>query len=156
MCTGTLAKIGIYKTPLLQKQQGSIPKTSHTSRINTANIPISIISMEETSVEESQEKGQFQPAALDPSRPSVASDGKPHGVSSDRAVQHDDNESEDFADKVEYPSMWKAMLIVSGLFMGVFLVALDQTIIGTAIPKITDEFKTIQVRNMWCARIYPH
>ncbi|KAK6833297.1 hypothetical protein PG987_007991 [Apiospora arundinis] len=100
--------------------------------------------MKEASVEESQEKGQFQPAALDPSRPSVASDGKPHGVSSDRAVQHDDNESEDFADKVEYPSMWKAMLIVSGLFMGVFLVALDQTIIGTAIPKITDEFKTIQ------------
>lgn len=44
-----------------------------------------------------------------------------------------------------YPPLWKTMAIISGLFMGVFLVALDQTIIGTAIPKITDEFKTIQV-----------
>lgn len=44
-----------------------------------------------------------------------------------------------------YPPLWKTMVIISGLFMGVFLVALDQTIIGTAIPKITDEFKTIQV-----------
>jgi hypothetical protein len=44
-----------------------------------------------------------------------------------------------------YPPFWKTMVIISGLFMGVFLVALDQTIIGTAIPKITDEFKTIQV-----------
>lgn len=46
-----------------------------------------------------------------------------------------------------YPPLWKTMVIISGLFMGVFLVALDQTIIGTAIPKITDEFKTIQVPN---------
>ena len=45
----------------------------------------------------------------------------------------------------QYPPLWKTMLILSGLFMGLFLVALDQTIIGTAIPKITVEFKTIQV-----------
>lgn len=45
----------------------------------------------------------------------------------------------------EYPTLWKTILILSGLFMGMFLVALDQTIIGTAIPKITVEFKTIQV-----------
>lgn len=47
--------------------------------------------------------------------------------------------------KVVYPPFAKAMLILTGLFMGVFLVALDQTIIGTAIPKITDEYNTIQV-----------
>ncbi|KAJ4387238.1 hypothetical protein N0V93_007827 [Gnomoniopsis smithogilvyi] len=45
---------------------------------------------------------------------------------------------------VVYPTFPKAMLILTGLFMGVFLVALDQTIIGTAIPNITDEFNTIQ------------
>lgn len=77
----------------------------------------------------------------------MSSDSKPHGLPSEHGVpQNDDNDSDTLADSIEYPSMWKAMLIVSGLFMGVFLVALDQTIIGTAIPKITDEFKTIQVR----------
>lgn len=49
-------------------------------------------------------------------------------------------------DETVYASLWKTMLILSGLYMGILLVALDQTIIGTAIPKITDEFKTIKVR----------
>ncbi|KAK8101379.1 hypothetical protein PG999_011753 [Apiospora kogelbergensis] len=93
--------------------------------------------------QDSSEKVQLQTEDEAP-RTSATSDRKPHDLASDRVMQHSDNDSDDFADKVQYPSMWKAMLIVSGLFMGVFLVALDQTIIGTAIPKITDEFKTIQ------------
>ncbi|KAK8110751.1 uncharacterized protein PG998_007208 [Apiospora kogelbergensis] len=93
--------------------------------------------------QDSREKVQLQTEDEAP-RTSATSDRKPHDLASDRVMQHSDNDSDDFTDKVQYPSMWKAMLIVSGLFMGVFLVALDQTIIGTAIPKITDEFKTIQ------------
>lgn len=58
-----------------------------------------------------------------------------------------DGASADSGDKTVYPSPLKTLLILSGLYMGVFLVALDQTIIGTAIPKITDEFKTIKVRS---------
>ncbi|KAK8001563.1 hypothetical protein PG991_013785 [Apiospora marii] len=93
-----------------------------------------------TPVEETREKVIPELSGTD-----VASDSKPHALPSEHTVhQSDDNDSETLADSIEYPSMWKAMLIVSGLFMGVFLVALDQTIIGTAIPKITDEFKTIQ------------
>lgn len=63
---------------------------------------------------------------------SEAANGDSHSLQVDETGMH-------------YPPLWKTMLIISGLFMGVFLVALDQTIIGTAIPKITDEFKTIQV-----------
>lgn len=44
----------------------------------------------------------------------------------------------------EYPGVFKAVLIVVSLFITVFLVALDQTIIGTAIPKITDQFHSVQ------------
>ena len=44
----------------------------------------------------------------------------------------------------EYPGVFKAFLIVVSLFITVFLVALDQTIIGTAIPKITDQFHSVQ------------
>lgn len=40
----------------------------------------------------------------------------------------------------EYPSMKKAMVVMIGLYLAIFLVALDRTIIGTAIPSITNEF----------------
>lgn len=60
------------------------------------------------------------------------------------ANKDDDSLQGDETD-TQYPTPWKTIVILSGLFMGMFLVALDQTIIGTAIPKITVEFKTIQV-----------
>jgi len=46
-------------------------------------------------------------------------------------------------DEVVYPTGAKVVLILAALCMSVFLVALDQTIISTAIPKITDEFSSI-------------
>ena len=48
------------------------------------------------------------------------------------------NESED-----EYPGPKKLFLIMIGVYLSMFLVALDRTIIGTAIPKITDDFHSI-------------
>ena len=39
-----------------------------------------------------------------------------------------------------YPSAKKAAIIMLGLYLAIFLVALDRTIIGTAIPSITNEF----------------
>lgn len=44
----------------------------------------------------------------------------------------------------EYPPIGKLLIIIAALYLAVFLVALDQTIIGVAIPKITDQFKSIQ------------
>lgn len=43
----------------------------------------------------------------------------------------------------EYPPLSKVIVILLALYLAVFLVALDQTIIGVAIPKITDQFKSI-------------
>ncbi|EPS40160.1 hypothetical protein H072_6032 [Dactylellina haptotyla CBS 200.50] len=45
--------------------------------------------------------------------------------------------------EIVYPTGPKVILIILGLMLAVFLVALDQTIIATAIPKITDRFKSI-------------
>lgn len=74
------------------------------------------------------------------------SDGmEPKSLDHDGPVSRDDDSLQVDETGSLYPPLWKTLLIISGLFMGVFLVALDQTIIGTAIPKITDEFKTIQV-----------
>ncbi|PQK17911.1 hypothetical protein BB8028_0009g01110 [Beauveria bassiana] len=44
-------------------------------------------------------------------------------------------------DGVEYPVAWKLGLITIALCLSVFCVALDNTIIATAIPRITDEFR---------------
>ncbi|KAJ6579575.1 major facilitator superfamily domain-containing protein [Mycena vulgaris] len=46
-------------------------------------------------------------------------------------------------DAVEYPEGLKLGLITLALCLSVFLVALDNTIIATAIPKITDQFQSL-------------
>lgn len=43
----------------------------------------------------------------------------------------------------EYPPLARVAVVIAALYLVVFLVALDQTIIGVAIPKITDQFKSI-------------
>ncbi|KAJ6132014.1 hypothetical protein N7471_007229 [Penicillium samsonianum] len=43
----------------------------------------------------------------------------------------------------EYPPLSRVIIIVLAIYLAAFLVALDQTIIGVAIPKITDQFKSI-------------
>lgn len=47
------------------------------------------------------------------------------------------------AERINYPHGIKLIAIISSLMSAVFLVALDQTIISTAIPKITDDFNSI-------------
>jgi MFS family permease len=42
-----------------------------------------------------------------------------------------------------YPSPAKAAVIMLSLYISIFLVALDRTIIGPAIPAITNQFKSI-------------
>lgn len=44
----------------------------------------------------------------------------------------------------QYPSTWKMVAIILAINAVVFLVALDQTIIATAIPVISDQFRSIE------------
>ncbi|KAF1815159.1 MFS transporter [Eremomyces bilateralis CBS 781.70] len=46
-------------------------------------------------------------------------------------------------DEVEYPTSWKLGLITIALCLAVFCMALDNTIIATAIPKITTDFSSL-------------
>lgn len=46
-------------------------------------------------------------------------------------------------DDTEYPSHKKVLLIMLALYLAMFLVALDRTIIATAVPKITDRFNSL-------------
>jgi MFS family permease len=42
-----------------------------------------------------------------------------------------------------YPSSWTLFGILLGVGLAIFLVALDMTIVATAIPKITDQFHSL-------------
>ncbi|PYI03007.1 MFS general substrate transporter [Aspergillus sclerotiicarbonarius CBS 121057] len=44
----------------------------------------------------------------------------------------------------EYPTSWRLALIVIGLCLSIFCIALDNTVLATAIPKITDQFKSLE------------
>lgn len=57
---------------------------------------------------------------------------------------HKGNGDENGEELVEYPNKVKLALITLALCLSVFLVALDQTIIATAIPRITDQFKALE------------
>ncbi|KAL4882172.1 major facilitator superfamily domain-containing protein [Aspergillus karnatakaensis] len=48
------------------------------------------------------------------------------------------------AAETEYPPLRNVIAILLGLYLSVFLVALDQTIISVAIPEITNQFKSIE------------
>ena len=43
----------------------------------------------------------------------------------------------------DYPTSWRLVMIVVALVLVVILVALDMTIVSTAIPKITDQFRKV-------------
>ena len=47
-------------------------------------------------------------------------------------------------DKPQYPSLAKTVLIMISLYISIFLVALDRTIMGPAIPAITNQFNSIK------------
>src|SRR6201999_1026838 len=42
-----------------------------------------------------------------------------------------------------YPGPAKLAAIMASLYISIFLIALDRTIIGVAVPKITDQFHSI-------------
>ncbi|KAF5865303.1 hypothetical protein ETB97_004511 [Aspergillus alliaceus] len=74
------------------------------------------------------------------STPALAPDAK-NEDNIPNVISNPDDESEE---EQEYPSSWKLGLITIGLALAIFCLALDNTIISTAIPKITDQFKSLE------------
>ncbi len=90
-----------------------------------------------TDVETSTEKEYVRsPDALD-----AANDqGSAYDAADKDVAPGDSTDNAPPADNIVYPSGIRLALPVSASIVAVFLIALDQTIVGTAIPKITDEF----------------
>lgn len=93
-----------------------------------------------------KEMGISEKAPKDDLKPEEDS-STPVTVTSDSIEKADESEQEPSekpeADVAQYPTGLKLVTLVIALCLAVFLVALDQTIIATAIPKITDHFNSI-------------
>lgn len=97
---------------------------------------------------------EFAPTAIDVK---AISDGSASGeqtpvereLEQSEKVKEENNNNDDNdgtavdEDEIEYPSTWKSIIILIALCLAVFCMALDNTIIATAIPRITDEFKAL-------------
>ena len=61
----------------------------------------------------------------------------------EKKIEETTSENHDGNDEAVYPNGLKLSLIIIALCLSVFLIALDNTIIATAIPKITDRFNSL-------------
>ncbi|KGO46934.1 Major facilitator superfamily domain, general substrate transporter [Penicillium expansum] len=68
---------------------------------------------------------------------------EPFDKQSTQEEKKENGDTETPEDEEEYPNAWKLTLISIALCLCVFCVALDNTIIATAIPKITDQFNSL-------------
>ncbi|KAL1588251.1 hypothetical protein WHR41_03095 [Cladosporium halotolerans] len=87
---------------------------------------------------------KMQPTAtstLPESRSHSTEDEKPAALKEQAAETTGEDEDEE--DETEYPKSTQLILITVALCLSVFCMALDNTIIATAIPKITDQFQAI-------------
>lgn len=89
-----------------------------------------------------QEKASELDGSRDQNNVELSSEGetKPEANSSDKDVSTAKEEQED---ESRYPSGIRLGLVILALCLAVFLMSLDNSIISTAIPKITDEFNSL-------------
>ncbi|KAH8634126.1 MFS general substrate transporter [Alternaria alternata] len=73
--------------------------------------------------------------AVDAARPVTGEKSSRPNSTAEPTLEDDDN--------FEYPTKWKLTAITLALCLSVFCMALDNTIIATAIPRITDQFKAL-------------
>ena len=89
-----------------------------------------------------QGKAQAAPAA-DAAELQIQSDGETDNAAEKKiyAMQKDEEEQE--VDDTDFPKSTQLVLITVALCLSVFCMALDNTIISTAIPRITDDFHAL-------------
>ena len=78
--------------------------------------------------------------------PALSLDQSSAASSADDSVPHNElpqNQLSKVSSEPAYPPTSKVLVIIGGLMLVLFLVALDRLIIGVAIPSITDEFDSL-------------
>jgi MFS family permease len=85
--------------------------------------------------------------------PDLVAEEKEQQQSYEQSVEDHDTTTSGDAPVEVYPTGRRLAPIILALVCSVFLVALDMTIIGTAIPKITDEFDGLNMVS-WYGSVY--
>ncbi|KAF3399802.1 Efflux pump roqT [Penicillium rolfsii] len=87
---------------------------------------------------------EMTPAREDSNKESVPqNDTEKEAVKVEEQIGSDDDTDHAKEPQLEYPTAFRLLLITIALCLCVFCVALDNTIIATAIPKITDQFNSL-------------
>lgn len=82
-----------------------------------------------------------EPTNTSNTNPSVIGDEKAHTTTEEKAAEEAQEEVED---ESKYLSGFKLAILTLGLCLVTFVIALDNTIIATAIPKITSVFNSLE------------
>ncbi|KAI2603433.1 MFS transporter [Hypoxylon fragiforme] len=70
-------------------------------------------------------------------------DSHPQDAQDVEKNEHRPNTTAETDDKQEYPPFWQLVLLTTALCMAMLLVSLDGTILATAIPRITNQFDSL-------------
>ena len=98
-----------------------------------------------TSITDTNEDPKREEAETAEVKEQLGMDPPPTAVKDETIATEKESQAKlDAEEDMEYPHGLKLAVILMALCLAVFLVALDQTIISTAIPKITDHFNSIK------------
>ena len=132
------------KLPSLLQRKPEVASTNADGALPTTAASIDPSTNTSTTNEEKDlENEKIGSPSRSPSTASKASQSQ-HPAKTTEATPLEELEALDkLTDEPEYPSGAKLGIIVASLCLSVFLMALDNTIIATAIPRITDHFHSI-------------
>lgn len=145
---GLFSKKASAESPTANNVTSEAPAVVPSQNASDTNIdsektkPLVVDNPSDTSSTSSQRKATPPPYAEDQAKPDsalYAQEKATENVSNEGAASAKD----DGNDEAVYPSGLKLVLIMIALCLSIFLVALDNTIIATAIPKITDRFNSL-------------
>ena len=77
------------------------------------------------------------------SRESVSVDSSPDDAKKEKSEEVNAPPQSQDSEEPQYPPLKKLVVIMAALYMSLFLIMLDRTIIATAIPRITDDFHSL-------------
>ncbi|KAJ9630828.1 MFS sugar transporter [Taxawa tesnikishii (nom. ined.)] len=120
-----------------QVDSDSAMMASDASTLTQSKAPSLMDNSGKDKQESTQSARQVSWSSHAPSEQGDAQNEKKDGEPQEATAEEQEEDDED------YPSGFKLAMITIALCLSVFCMALDNTIIATAIPKITDQFKAI-------------
>ena len=101
---------------------------------------------EKVDVKEASSAASFESTSLpsrnDDGKPSLTDGGVVAAADGEKPTAGDAPEQDD-EENIEYPKKARLAIIMLGIAMAVFIVFFDMTVISTAIPSITNQFRSL-------------